>query len=284
MNRVFSTLALIGTVGLATQADALIAKGDVTANLGPNFFQDEAATGGSDVQIQEGTTSLAREDFSTNGPLNVGAGGTLIEITGIGWASPNFAGTDATSVTLNIRYLGADGVGGGGDDVLIGTVTDAYPLPFEGAGEYYWLFDSPISNTIDGLNSFFRFEFNVANDTGDGTLRMKRLDNGNLKLTAAGTSTAVTGGIPGDTDGDGDIDDSDLGTAFSNYTGPLSPGTGGKTAADGDTDGDGDVDDSDLGTAFSGYTGPLSPAAVPEPTSLALIGLGGLLALRRRRA
>ncbi|MFN3168758.1 MAG: CARDB domain-containing protein [Phycisphaeraceae bacterium] len=61
---------------------------------------------------------------------------------------------------------------------------------------------------------------------------------------------------PGDTDGDGDVDDADLGTAFANYTGPLAPGTGGKTADDGDQDGDGDVDDADLGTAFANYTGP----------------------------
>ena len=88
--------------------------------------------------------------------------------------------------------------------------------------------------------------------------------------------------IPGDTDGDGDLDDSDLGTSLSNYTGPV--GDVGKTAAEGDTDGDGDVDDSDLGTSFSNYTGPLSPTAVPEPTSLALLGLGGLALARRRRA
>ncbi|MFN3168991.1 MAG: PEP-CTERM sorting domain-containing protein [Phycisphaeraceae bacterium] len=89
--------------------------------------------------------------------------------------------------------------------------------------------------------------------------------------------------LPGDTDGDGDIDDSDLGTSFSQYTGPTGI-AGGRNALDGDADGDGDVDDSDLGTAFSGYTGPLGPGSVPEPTSLALIGLGGLALIRRRRA
>ena len=97
------------------------------------------------------------------------------------------------------------------------------------------------------------------------------------------TFTTLAGSLPGDTNGDGDVDDSDLGTSFANYTGPIGA-AGGKTAAEGDTNGDGDVDDSDLGTSFANYTGPISPVSVPEPTSLALLGLGGLCMLRRRRA
>ncbi|MFN3167461.1 MAG: PPC domain-containing protein [Phycisphaeraceae bacterium] len=70
------------------------------------------------------------------------------------------------------------------------------------------------------------------------------------------SGTMFTDPAPGDTDGDYDIDDTDLGTAFVNYTGPVGA-IGGKTKAQGDTDGDGDVDDTDLGTTFVGYTGPL---------------------------
>jgi hypothetical protein len=105
----------------------------------------------------------------------------------------------------------------------------------------------------------------------------------NLRLGS--TWQSVTGPIlPGDTDGDGDVDDADLGNAFSNYTGPLGSGVGNKTATDGDTDGDGDVDDADLGNAFAAYTGPLAASSVPEPASLTLLSIACLATLRRQRA
>ena len=86
--------------------------------------------------------------------------------------------------------------------------------------------------------------------------------------------------VLGDTDGDDDVDDSDLGAAFSHYTGPIA--TGGLILRnDGDADGDGDVDDSDLGTAFANYTGPITPGTVPEPGALTLAAIGGIALLRR---
>lgn len=86
--------------------------------------------------------------------------------------------------------------------------------------------------------------------------------------------------IPGDLDGDGDVDGTDIAGVFSGYTGPVFSYS---LASDGDFDGDGDVDGVDVATAFSEFTGPLSAVQIPEPSTLLLIGIS-LLFLRPNRS
>ena len=172
---------------LAPVADAAtIARGDCTDDLGGDLFVDNAAPGGGDAQAHQPQAVLSRNDF---GELNIGAGGSRITITGVGWACPNnAANNDATSIEVRVVYLGADGVGGGGNDVVIGTATGTFN--YTGAGEYVFVFDQPISAVVNGRNTFFRVDIRPSNEEGDGSVRIKT--QGNLvKVTVAGTSVAV---------------------------------------------------------------------------------------------
>ncbi|MEM1011703.1 MAG: dockerin type I domain-containing protein, partial [Planctomycetota bacterium] len=93
--------------------------------------------------------------------------------------------------------------------------------------------------------------------------------------------------LPGDANGDGTVDLADFGILRANF------GTSMSTFEMGDFNGDGNVDLADFGIlrANFGATSGSDIAAldawyvtvVPEPTTLALAGLGGLALLRRRR-
>ena len=128
--------------------------------------------------------------------------------------------------------------------------------------------------------------------TADGTLSLSNLTAGAVNssddtVDAQAVVDAMTsieilfegGLIAGDTDGDGDVDLVDLGNLSTGY-GTLT----GATLIDGDTDGDGDVDLVDLGNLSTNYGfGTAAVVAVPEPTSLALLGLGSFAMLRRKK-
>ncbi|VGO15467.1 hypothetical protein PDESU_04050 [Pontiella desulfatans] len=171
-------IILFSAVALASCAWAEpIVQGDVTTALGPDFFLDEAATGGGDQT--GGNINFNR----TWAGVQAGTDGAEITVSGIGWASSS-SGTTATQATATVTYLGADGVFGNADDVLIGSVTDQ--LVFSGAGEYAWRFDEPLTATIDGSNSVFRINVNTG---GTGNIRYKK-DNttGDVKISVAGYS------------------------------------------------------------------------------------------------
>lgn len=238
-----------------------IVTGDVTSTLGPDFFFDSASVGGG-TDFNSSNQGFAR-DF---GALDVGNGGSNVTITGIGWAS-SAGGTVATEVTATITYLGADELVGGGDDVVVGSVTDT--LVFSGAGEYVWDFDSPLTAVLSGEGSRFLIQI-----TANGNIRYKTFPNssgaGNVKLSAAGTSTAV---VLADSDLDEipDIYETDTGIYVSptnTGTDPLDDDSDGDTFLDGeevdtigtdpnlaDTDDDGLDDNIEADPGALGYTG-----------------------------
>ena len=84
--------------------------------------------------------------------------------------------------------------------------------------------------------------------------------------------------IAGDFDSDGDVDGDDF-LAWRNGF-PISAGA---TLLDGDADADGDVDGDDFLMWQNSFPYPTAISSVPEPNSLVLLALGGLLMLRLQR-
>ncbi|MFN3167900.1 MAG: sulfatase-like hydrolase/transferase [Phycisphaeraceae bacterium] len=240
------------------QADLFVADGATLESLTPVFLANGRTLAGS------GTLDTALLINQAN--VAPGNSPGVLQLTG------NYTQTGSGELTIQITNTtpgsGYDRLDVDGAASLNGTLsidTTGYsPQP----GDVFTIL------TADTVSGQFQ---TIQGDTLGGQLALVPVYN-----PTSVQLQVVSVAIPGDTDGDGDIDDSDLGTAFANYTGPLSPGTGGKTSAQGDTDGDGDIDDSDLGTAFANYTGPLGPSTVPEPGGFAATA-GVLFLLSRRR-
>ncbi len=123
-------------------------------------------------------------------------------------------------------------------------------------------------------------------DVGVGTEDLEFMYRTDTGAIIEGLVEYVSSVIPGDANGNGFVDDSDLAILLGNWeSDPLVISTWALGNFTEGSLGDTDVNDADLAVLLGNWTGPPPPAAatVPEPGSGGLLALGGFLLARRRR-
>jgi hypothetical protein len=174
--------AVLSVVSAGHAAD--IVAGDVSETLGECFF-DEAAIGGSDNESKHLTRAF-------NGVLaNKWKPGQTLTLRGLGWAMPAVS-LPPMKVTATFIDLGPDGVAGGGDDVVLGSVTDQ--LVYTDKGEYHWLFDKPVVGKITG--PILRIQIVSGQAIRRKSADEKGYDQTMVKLSLAGSATDTAAPAP----------------------------------------------------------------------------------------
>jgi hypothetical protein len=187
----------------------------------------------------------------TTGGIKYGQNSLADAVTGIDWSAPHdiFIGYDSGLELFNF-YV--DGTSAG--SVGYGSMARAAGFPFAQNAV-----DFGDGTTGQGLDVSAEWYFVRVHDV----------------------NTPITPTLTGDLDGDGFVGIADLNIVLGNWNQNV-------TAGDplvGDPSGDGFVGIEDLNTVLGNWnagTPPASGAAVPEPATFALMGLGTLAVMRRR--
>jgi hypothetical protein len=177
------------------------------------------------------------------------------------------AGVVGTGTTPGVLAISRDSEGYGNGGLLTGL--DATDL----------VLDIPRSGWASYVGATLTI-VTAANDlTLAGTFNSVTWNNnmvGQVNYTA-GAITLTHVGLAGDGNNDGAIDATDYANWFNNY------GTTPTSWDPGDFNGDGSVDATDYALWFNNYGAGASGGPVPEPATMALLVLGSLAMLRRRK-
>ncbi|XAM01634.1 PEP-CTERM sorting domain-containing protein [Phycisphaeraceae bacterium D3-23] len=121
---------------------------------------------------------------------------------------------------------------------------------------------------------------NLGDGSGEFSGTLANLDLSMIAGNQFVTISQIGTPIDGDLNGDGFVGAADLDILLANWGDSVTIGS----LADGDANSDGVVDALDLAIVQGNFgSGNLPGGVVPEPTSLVLLGLGGLALVRRRR-
>lgn len=199
--------------------------------------------------------------FGTGGTFSSGYGTRVLIQT---------AGTTNTDPTIDASVLRSTVQIVKLDNTAIPGGSNANMLPVIELGR------QPVSTPFgDAFQEELLFEFYLPGYSGDFRVRFtnaKHCSFQELRIDSLLVQETIS--IPGDFDGDGDVDDEDLGDWQASY------GVDGAA----DADDDGDSDGRDFLIWQRNYTGPgtITAISVPEPTSLLVVIFGIIMSLPTR--
>ena len=188
----------------------------------------------------------------------------------------------------NSNTAGVSGDGGALSDYLVPTTEDVtsvitgveFAIPLSALGD-----PTGDISIVAFINGSGNHDFLSNQFAGEGILQANLGNPGAVDLSAIAGNQFVTISqstelIDGDLNGDGFVGAADLDILLANWGDTVTQGS----LADGDANNDGVVNNLDLAVVQSNFgNGTLPGGTVPEPTSLFLLGLGGLALIRRRR-